>query len=119
MIRESDRIKSKLIALNLRLAELRTEVERTQIRIAQLESQRDDARLAAMFGEALEGRSQLEPQLQAARLELDSQPCHTDAICNHPVTRLWASKLHDLANMGLSDFDRFGEAYAACKQLAS
>jgi len=73
MIRESDRIKSKILALNLRLHELRTEMERTQIRIVQLEAKRDDARLAAMFGEEPEGRAQLEPQLEAARTELDSQ----------------------------------------------
>jgi chromosome segregation ATPase len=73
MIRESDRIKSKLMALHLRLAELRSEAERTRIHILQLEAERDDARLASLFGEALEGRGQLEPQLEAARKDLDRQ----------------------------------------------
>jgi hypothetical protein len=73
MIRESDRIKSKLYALNLRLAELKSELHRTRIRILQLEAQREDAQLAALFGEDLEGRGQLEPQLEAARRDLDTQ----------------------------------------------
>jgi hypothetical protein len=73
MIRESDRIKSKLIALNLRLVELRSEMERTKIRIVQLEAHRDDTRLAALFGEAIEGPRQLEPQLEAARVQLANQ----------------------------------------------
>jgi len=42
----------------------------------------------------------------------------TDAICNHPVFRLWASKLHDLARMGLSDTERYGRAYSECRKLA-
>ena len=42
----------------------------------------------------------------------------TANICRHPIFRLWASKLHDLAGMGLSDTDRYGEAYEACKKLA-
>src|SRR5438045_1737692 len=39
----------------------------------------------------------------------------TSDICRHPIFCLWASKLHDLAGMGLSDTDRYGQAYRACK----
>src|SRR5205085_3698476 len=73
MIRESDRIKSKLYALNLRLVELKSELQRTKIRILQLQAELEDAQLAALFGEALEGRGKLEPQLTAARLQLHNQ----------------------------------------------
>lgn len=38
----------------------------------------------------------------------------TDAIRNHPISRMWASKIHDLCGMGLSDMDRYGEAYKWC-----
>lgn len=42
----------------------------------------------------------------------------SDAIANHPVTQLWVSKLHSLANMGLSDLDRYHAAFEACTNLA-
>jgi hypothetical protein len=42
----------------------------------------------------------------------------TSDICRHPIFRLWASKLHDLAGMGISDTDRYGQAYEACRELA-
>lgn len=46
------------------------------------------------------------------------EPTDTDAFRNHPIYRLWASKIHDLAGMGLSDTDRYAEAYNWCvKQL--
>lgn len=41
----------------------------------------------------------------------------TDAICKHPIYRLWASKMHDLAGLGLSDQTRFGHAYIYCQGL--
>ncbi len=43
----------------------------------------------------------------------------TDALNNHPINRLWASKMHDLANMGMSDTDRYHEADAVCQSLAN
>ncbi len=42
----------------------------------------------------------------------------TREIANHPINRLWASKLHDLAGMGISDTDRYHEAYTECERLA-
>lgn len=36
----------------------------------------------------------------------------------HAIHRLWASKLHDLAGMGLSNTERYGVAYETCKLLA-
>ena len=46
------------------------------------------------------------------------EPTDTDALRNHPINRMWASKIHDLAGMGLSDTDRYSEAYNWCvKQL--
>lgn len=46
-------------------------------------------------------------------------PFSTYAVSCHPVFQLWASKLHDLACMGLSDTEQFGKAYDECKKLAS
>jgi len=42
----------------------------------------------------------------------------TDDINQHPVNRLWASKAHDLCRMGLSDCDRYAEAYWWCRHVA-
>ena len=42
----------------------------------------------------------------------------TQAISEHPVNRLWVSKLHDLAGMGLSDSHRFAVAYHECEELS-
>jgi hypothetical protein len=50
--------------------------------------------------------------------ELLEQQGYTDVLCKHPINQLWASKLHDLARMGLSDTDCYGKAYDACLQMA-
>lgn len=39
-------------------------------------------------------------------------------VRTHPIVRLWVRKLHDMAGMGSSDTDRYGEAYYACQKLA-
>lgn len=54
------------------------------------------------------------PDLRAALT-----PSGNAAVQNHPITRLWVSKLHDLAGMGISNLDRFAEAMQACEQLAA
>lgn len=51
-------------------------------------------------------------------LETDGLPNDTDAIRSHCITRLWASKIHDLAGMGLSDTEHYGAAYEECRKLA-
>ena len=42
----------------------------------------------------------------------------TDKINQHPINQLFASKVHDLCRMGLSDTDAFSKAYDECKRLA-
>lgn len=46
--------------------------------------------------------------------------CRQDrtALAVHPITRLWISKLHDMSGLGISDLDRFGEAWEACQKMA-
>jgi hypothetical protein len=48
----------------------------------------------------------------------ESNGYSTDQINRHPIVQLYASKIHDLARMGLSDQDRYGKAYDACKRGA-
>lgn len=44
-------------------------------------------------------------------------PTDTNAINNHPICRLWASKIHDLTGMGFSDSVSYAEAYDTCRKL--
>lgn len=44
-------------------------------------------------------------------------PTDTLAINKHPICKLWASKIHDLTGMGISDCDAYGDAYEACRKL--
>lgn len=36
----------------------------------------------------------------------------------HPINQLWASKCHDLARMGMSDYEQYGNALKICYELA-
>lgn len=47
------------------------------------------------------------------------EPVDTDSLRQHPVNRLWASKIHDLAGLGLSNMDRFSEAYQWCQEQSA
>jgi hypothetical protein len=42
----------------------------------------------------------------------------TCAVNEHPISKLWASKIHELTEMGMSDYGAFSKAYAECKKLA-
>jgi len=72
-ISESDRLKTKLHALHMRLAELDAELQRTRIEEKQLESRLENARLASMFGEGNGDVEELRPQLEAVRHRLEDQ----------------------------------------------
>ncbi len=39
-------------------------------------------------------------------------------VNNHPVSRLFASQIHYLSGMGLSETKEYREAYEECKRLA-
>lgn len=41
----------------------------------------------------------------------------TDFYNRHPINQLWASKVHDLTGMGMSDMESFSKAYDSCKAL--
>ena len=62
--------------------------------------------VAISYGETLK---ELREALRDAEL-----PCGTDDLRSHPVNRLWASKIHDMANLGLSDYEKYNEAYEWC-----
>lgn len=41
----------------------------------------------------------------------------TDVANAHPIHRLFASKVHTLTGMGISNLDNFGDAYRICESL--
>jgi hypothetical protein len=43
----------------------------------------------------------------------------TDEINHHPINKLWASKVHDMTGMGLSDMEAFNKAYDVVDKLAN
>jgi multidrug resistance efflux pump len=70
---DTERLRTKLYALNMRLAELNHEMERTQLQVHQLEATLEDAQLASLFGEDAGGPDRLQPQLTASRTQLEDQ----------------------------------------------
>jgi len=71
--KDSDRLHTRLFAINLRLAELNQEKERTQIRVHHLESALADAQLARLMGEEAGNPSDLGTELERSRGNLESQ----------------------------------------------
>ena len=70
---DSQRLGTRLFAIGLRLAELDHELRQTQIRVHQLESQLEDARLAQMMGEEAGDPSAIRPELERSLGTLETQ----------------------------------------------
>lgn len=72
-IKESDRLRTRLLAIDLRLAELDHELRRTQAHVSHLESELEDVRLANLMGEKARNPAELGPELERHRGSLESQ----------------------------------------------
>jgi hypothetical protein len=72
-VKDSDRLRTRLFAIEMRLAELDHEMRKTQIRVHQLESEVGDARLAHLLGEDAGTPAELGPELQRSRDSLETQ----------------------------------------------
>lgn len=70
---DADRVGTRLLAINIRLAELDHELQKAQLRVNQLESQLEDARLAQMMGEEAGNPADIGPELERSRGSLESQ----------------------------------------------
>ena len=71
-LRDSDRMRTRLLALDLRLAELDQERHQTQVRVNHLEAALEDARLAQLVGGDEAGDpAELGPELERRRGELE------------------------------------------------
>lgn len=44
-------------------------------------------------------------------------PNGTEAICNHPINKLWVYKIYDLARCGVVDLTSYQECYDACSSV--
>ena len=71
--KDSDRLKTRLFALHLRLSELDHEMRQTQIRVRHLESQLEDAQLAKLMGQEAGNPAEISPELERSRGSLESQ----------------------------------------------
>lgn len=69
----SDRLRTRLFAINLRLAELDQELRRTRIRVHHLESELEDARLAILVGGEAGDPQAIGSELERFRGSLASQ----------------------------------------------
>jgi hypothetical protein len=70
-LRESDRLGTRLLALNIKHEELNQKVQHSRIRLLRLEAHLNDTRLAHLLGEGDDPQS-LRPEVEKARNELDS-----------------------------------------------
>lgn len=69
--RETMRLRARLLALNLRLEEVRAEVHSAQLDAHRIQSRLDDARLAQMMGEKTTAPAELTPMLESLQLRLE------------------------------------------------
>lgn len=72
-IKPSDRLGTRLLAINIRLAELDHELRRTQAHVNRLESELEDARLAGLLGDTAGDPKVLAPELERSRTHLETQ----------------------------------------------
>lgn len=71
--RHALRVQARLLALNIRMAEMDAEVHHAQVDVNRLESRLEDARLARMMGEEAASPAELAPQLEASRHRLEER----------------------------------------------
>ncbi len=72
-VRDTHRLGARMLAINIRLAELDHELQRTQVRVHHLEAQLEDARLARMVGEDAGNPEEIVPELEQSRDKLENQ----------------------------------------------
>lgn len=88
-INDTDRLGTRLLAIEMRLAELDQELRRTQVRVHHLESQLEDANLAGLLGENAGDPSEIVPALEASRGSLE----HQAALVERVKQSRWKARL--------------------------
>jgi len=80
-ISETDKLGARLYAMEFRLAELDQERHQMQIRVDQLQTQFDDARMAELMGEDANAASaEIGPELERSRGSLEKQQAVIDQV---------------------------------------
>lgn len=72
-IKASDRLGTRLLAINIRLAELDHQLRQTQVQVNRLESELENARLAGLLGDSAGNPKELAPELERSRSTLELQ----------------------------------------------
>ena len=70
---ETDRLRTRLFAIEMRLQELDAEMRRTQLRVHQLEAELGDAQLANLVGGESRPAAEIGPELESSRGSLERQ----------------------------------------------
>lgn len=72
--KNQDQLSAKLYAIDFRVAELDYELQRTKVRVLQLEAQQEDARLAQLMGDETAGDpAEIGLELERSRGSLENQ----------------------------------------------
>ena len=79
-VTNTDRLQTRLLAIDIRLFELNREMERTQIQVHHLEAQLEDARLAHMIGDNAGDAAEIGSALESSRGSLESQRALIDSV---------------------------------------
>jgi hypothetical protein len=72
-VKHSDRLRTRLFAITLRLAELEQEIHRTALHVRRLETRLEEARLARLMGEDAGNPAEIGPELERFRGDLEAQ----------------------------------------------
>jgi hypothetical protein len=85
------RLSAKLYAIDFRVAELDYEMQRTKVRVLQLEARLEDARLAQLMGgEEAGDPAEIGPELERSRGSLESQQELLDQVKKSQ----WKTRVH-------------------------
>ncbi len=80
---EARKLQARLLALDIKLAELDHQMRASQVRIQQLEAHREDSRLARILGEEHGDPGEFEPRIEDARRELARQSELAETVRAH------------------------------------
>lgn len=72
-VTDTDRLRTRLFAIEMRLQELDAEMRRTQLHVHQLESELGDAQLAGLVGGESRTAAEINPELESSRGKLEQQ----------------------------------------------
>lgn len=79
-LKDSDRLKAKLFAINMRVQELEQECSQAQTRVSHLEAQLEDARLAQLVGGEAGDPGEIGPELERSRGRLEGRQELLDTV---------------------------------------